>query len=201
MKEPKNYNNTQASTASTGGSLPAGLYVLRIMQVEETKSKKGKEMLKISFDIAEGEHKDYYANRYKSDTREDKKWSGVTYLLTEDDNGNTSTRFKGFNESVRQSNTGWTEVWGDKFCENYKNKLVGGVFGEEEYQKTDGSTAMSTKLRFWDSISNIKEGKIRIPDPKMLPVDKAPYGRPSPADAASAGFMQIPDGEEELPFN
>ena len=63
--------------------LPKGAYVCKILNIEAMKSKAGKDMAKISFDIAEGDYKDFYTKQYQANTSEDKKWSydAVTYLV------------------------------------------------------------------------------------------------------------------------
>lgn len=190
MNKPNNYDDTKGY--SNRSFLPAGCYVCKIMQVKETKSKNGRDMIMISLDIAEGEFKDHFANSYKEDTREDKKWGCVVYQLTEDNDGNTNRGFKSFIDSVKSSNQGWKEVWGDRFAENFKDKLVGGLFGEEEYVKSNGDTGKSTKCRFFDSVKRVRDGKCNTPAPKLLST-----GRASSPD----GFIACPEGlEEELPF-
>ena len=60
--------------------LPAGGYVAKILDAEEKEYSWGS-VLVISFDILEGEFKDFFKQNYKANTREDKKWKGV-YRLT-----------------------------------------------------------------------------------------------------------------------
>ncbi len=56
-------------------TLPKGAYVCKVMNLEEVTYKNGKRGIKISFDIAEGEYKDFYAEQYRKSTSEDKHWS------------------------------------------------------------------------------------------------------------------------------
>lgn len=196
MNKPNNYENTKAY--SSFETLPAGCYVCKIMKVEEAKSKTGKEMVVVYFDIAEGDFKEFFAKSYKEDTREDKKWRGVTYILTEDADGNTSRSFKSFMDSVKQSNKGWNEVWGDGFCQSFKDKLVGGLFRREEYAKQDGGTTWSTKLQYFDTVERVKSGKSKTPADKPL----INNSNASATAASGNGWMNIPDGleDEGLPF-
>lgn len=194
MNKPNNYDNTKAF--SQYEPLPAGCYVCKIMQVAETKSSTGKDMIVVSLDIAEGEQKDFYTKSYKEDTREDKKWGCNVYLLTEDQDGNTSKKFKGFIENVADSNSGWNVVWGDKFCDCFKGKLVGGLFGREEYRKQNGENAWATKCFYFDTVDRIREGKCKTPKDKYLQQSSGT------SSSGSDGFMNIPDGiDEELPFH
>ena len=52
----------------------------------------------------------YYSNAYKGDTRENKKWSGVTTVFPTDRDGKTSKQFKTFCTAVEHSNTGFKMV-------------------------------------------------------------------------------------------
>lgn len=61
--------------------LPAGGYVAKILNAEEVSYDWGNVLL-ISFDILEGQYKDFFAKDYKEQDREDKKWRG-TYRLSE----------------------------------------------------------------------------------------------------------------------
>ena len=68
----KLYDGYQAKKANFE-TLDVGGYILRILNAKVEK-KPASEWLVFSFDIAEGEHKDFYNKRYKEKTNEDKKW-------------------------------------------------------------------------------------------------------------------------------
>ena len=72
--------------ASSSEPLPAGGYVAKIMNAEVKEYSWG-EVLVISFDIAEGEYKDFFATQYRENTNEDKKWKG-NFRLTVPQEGN-----------------------------------------------------------------------------------------------------------------
>ena len=55
--------------------LPAGGYVAKVLTAIVEDYSWG-EVLVISFDIAEGEYKDFFSKQYRENTREDKKWKG-----------------------------------------------------------------------------------------------------------------------------
>ncbi len=78
MKKPQGYD---AAPAYTGESqaLPAGGYICKILKAEETNSQSNRPMLVILFDIAEGEHNDYYRQQFDriKQTSPDAKWGGV----------------------------------------------------------------------------------------------------------------------------
>lgn len=196
MQKPSNYDETQAQ----GEFVPVELggHILVIKQVEEMKSRTGKNMLKISFDFADGDvQPGYFAKMFRDDIRPDKKWpfGGTTYMLTEDNDGNCSRQLKTFTTSVEKSNPGFEINWGDKFAECFKNKLVGGVFGivEDEY---DGKITRKRPLRWLRSVDGVLDAE--IPEEKLL----APSMNNHVPAPSSDGFLNMPDGiDEELPFN
>jgi hypothetical protein len=196
MQKPNDYDNVQPYGEFT--PLKLGGHICKIMQVKETKSKAGRDMLEISLDIAEGDQKDYFANLYKADTRENKKWGCVVYQLTQDNNGGTSRGLKTFLTSVENSNPGFKIVWGDKFAACFKGKLIGGVFGREQYLNSNGEKKFATKCVQFRSVESIRAG-VEVPEDKLLPDTSYPSGyTPSPV---GDGFMNIPDDSvDELPF-
>lgn len=217
MQKPQDFDNVQAFGDFV--PLPAGGYVCRIMGVEETASRAGAPMIKISLDIAEGQYKDYFANQYRANTRADKKWSysAIINQLVYDTSGNNSTNrgFKTFVTSVCESNQGFNVAWGDGFSACFKNRLVGVLFGREEYIGTDGKTHWSTKALNFRSVKTIRDGGFEIPaDKPLVSVDAAadpfaPPQTPQPAaqqKSAPAGVPDLQDFEEilvpesDLPF-
>ena len=90
MEMPNDFQTTQGFGDYT--PLPAGGYICRIMGVEETKSKSGRDMIKVSLDIAEGEFKNRFAEAWKADTRADKKWGCIANQLVYDTTDGTSTK-------------------------------------------------------------------------------------------------------------
>lgn len=217
MQKPQDFDNVQAFGDFV--PLPAGGYVCRIMGVEETASRAGAPMIKISLDIAEGQYKDYFANQYRANTRADKKWSysAIINQLVYDTSGNNSTNrgFKTFVTSVCESNQDFNVAWGDGFSACFKNRLVGVLFGREEYIGTDGKSHWSTKALNFRSVKTIRDGGFEIPaDKPLVSVDAAadpfaPPQTPQPAaqqKSAPAGVPDLQDFEEilvpesDLPF-
>lgn len=185
MKKPNNYDTTQAQGQFE--PLKLGGHVCKIIKLEETKSKTGKDMLKIALDIADGEQKDYYKQQFDNDTRADKKWGCVAYVMVEDKDGNTNKAFKTFTESVEKSNGGFSIKWCEDFGPQLKNKLVGGVFGREEYINNNQESKFATKCRFFTTIDRTRKG-IDAPKDKLL------NGSTSAPAAPSA------EEDDDLPF-
>ena len=133
--------------------------------------------------------------QYEADTRENKRYAGMTVLFVEDFDGNCSRQLKALVTSAERSNAGFTVQWGEDFCKCFVGKKIGGVFGEEEYISGD-DVKKSTKLRWFTSVDKVVDAE--VPKLKEIPAEK----RPQAQQATNDGFMTIPDGiDEELPFN
>ena len=189
MNKPANYDNvqTEAFTPITPGG-----HHLVIKGVDERKTRTGKDMLVVAFDFAPNDSQPGYGSElFRNDVRPDKKWpsSCVTYIVATDNDGNTSRNFKTFITSVEESNKGFVTTWGDGpiFTQQFKGKVIGGVFGrvEDEY---NGERKIRTRLR-WFCADN-KVDKAKIPDDKLLPQNAAP--------ANQSSFSPVYD--EETPF-
>lgn len=192
MKKPNNWENTQAYGEFE--PLELGGHICKIMQVEETVSRNGKDMLVISLDIAEGPQKDYYAEQYRKNFKPDKKWGCVVYQLIEDADGNANRGFKTFVEAVGKSNPKFEEsrIWDtDDINPFFKGLLVGGVFGREQYKNQDGNLKWSIKCMQFRSVEDIKKG-VEIPEDRYLKEEQ------------KSGAFNINEFEEfnedELPF-
>ena len=177
MKPINNWNEVQPIMGGESQALPAGGYVCRVTAVKEDVSKaSNKEMLVVNFDIAEGDYKDYYMNKYKNSTpkndMEPIKWKGVYYITLEGENW--EGRFKGFITALEQSNSGFQ--WNT--CNWDTNRLVGllfgGLFREEEFEG-DRGVGKTTKLCWVRSAQEIREGNFEVPAPKPLNSANAPF--------------------------
>ena len=195
MNKPKNYDSTNAY--GEWKPLELGGHVCKIMKVEETKSQTGKDMINISLDIAEGDQKDYYADQYRSSDRPDKKWGCIVYQLIEDKDGNTSRGFKTFIDSVKKSNPGFDEnaIWNDRFADYFKGKLVGGVFGREQYKNQKGEFKWSTKCVMFRSVDVVREG-VEVPEDKY---HKDYKNLDIQVDSPSLDDVEVVD-DDDLPF-
>lgn len=190
MRKPDGYDEVAAVLAGEYERLEAGGYICNIMKVSETISSSGRNMVVIDFDIAKGERKGYFSRQYEADNRANKKWSGRFWQLTD---GNATSVFKGVIEAIEESNPGYIFDWNENtLC----NKLMGVLFGEEEYQKQDGTVIRTIKPRYIRSVQSIQAGKFVIPKPKLLDNNNK-------ANIANTGFNNIStpvDDDEDLPF-
>lgn len=194
MNKPQGYDNVQVGGDFT--PIELGGHHLIIKGVREEKSKAGKDMIVVAFDFAKNDKQPgYFSDLFDKDIRPDKKWpnAGTQYILTLDsaDASKVSRSFKGFITSVERSN-GFEVEWGDKFCEQFKNKKVGGVFGlvEEEY---NGEIKKRHKLRWFCEDDRA--------DSAAIPADKLLNGVKSSGKPTDAIANNIPaDAPEEIPF-
>lgn len=185
IKKTGNFENT--NSYGDFETLKAGGYKCIIKKVECNETSNGKQYLKVSFDIAEGEHKDFYKNKYLNDQRKDKKWAGVWVLFTEGyEVGSTNSKFKGLTTAVEESNTGYKFDWDEKTLEN---KKVGIVMREEEFETQMGEIKTAVKPLYAMSYDKVEEAK--IPNIKKLP---------EKGDSFENSFSSIQDDSEDLPF-
>ena len=198
MNKPNNYEETQAGGDFTFVEL--GGHKLVIKQVSETKSKTEKDMIVVLFDFApDDKQPGYFAEQFKNDIRPDKKWpnQATQYILTEDADGKCSRSFKTFTTCIEHSNAGFTTQFGDKFGEQFKNKKIGGVFGEQ-MDFYNGEEKKKRVLRWFVSSDKVADAVI----PDMSETKAFKENKNNGSTTSSDGFMSIPDGiDEELPFN
>ena len=187
MNKPNNYDTT-----SSGDFTPIELggHYMIIKKLEEGKSKSGKPMLTVYFDFADPDkQKGYFMQSFKDDIRPEKKWPhvGTAYIVCEDKDGNCSKKLKSFITAFEKSNN-CDAVWGDKFAGQFKNKKIGGVFGEVE-NEYNGKVTMRHELRWFCAID--KADGATVPDPLLLKKDESSNGDDS--------FMNFEDGGT-IPF-
>jgi len=197
MVKPNNYDGVQEYGEFK--PLELGGHICKIMSVEETKSGSGKDMLKIYLDIAEGEQANYYTEQYKADSRAEKKWGCIVYQLVEDKDGNTNRGLKTFITSVEKSNKGFAVAWGDNFAACFKGKLVGGVFGREQYQNSKGELKFTTKCVSFRSIDTIRIG-VEIPADKLLSGVVQPGVQGVANSGIPSDFEEVALASDVLPF-
>jgi hypothetical protein len=168
MIKPNDFDQTQAYTGFT--PLEAGGHICKIMNVEETKSKAGRDMIVIYLDTDKTDKQpNYFTEQYKNNQKPDKKWpnNAIVRPLVLDAEGNTNRGFKTFISMVEQSNQGFKVQWGDNFAACFKNKLIGGVFAREEWLDNSGVSKFSVKHQHFVTVEQIKQG-VDVPKDKLL---------------------------------
>ena len=197
MRPFSNYDNTQ--TISARAQLPVGAYICQIFKAEEKvySSSKGEwHKLEVSFDISEGEHKDFYANDYRSQSGEDKKWKGVLRMNIPSDDGSEADTwakrsFKTNILAIEESNNGYHWDWNEA---QLKGKTVGIVFRSEEWEY-NGKRGWRTAPFKMVPAADVKSGNVKIPDPKPLN-GKAASQASTAADLSD--FVEV--ASADLPF-
>ena len=187
FEKPAGYDEVQAGGDFT--PIELGGHKLIIKAIEEATAITGTKYLKVSFDTAQDDKQpNYYAEQWKKDTRDNKKWGGVAVVFPTDQHGRTSKTFKQFCTSIERSNNSKIQ-WGAQFEASIVGKAIGGVFGEEEYINANGEVKTARKLFWWRSTDSVANAA--IPDKRTV------------ENTASSGseFMSVPaDLVGELPF-
>lgn len=186
MKKISGYDKIQESGSFK--KLPVGGYVVKILNATDVPDK---EYLRLSFDIAEGPNKGFFAEEYKNNTREDKKWPNAgTFVRSYKEKA--LPMMKGFTTAVEKSNKNYT--W--NFDEStLKGKLVGLVIGEEEFVNSSGKMRTRTYVNAVRSVDIIREGKFEVPELKKLSADNVAASTP----AASQPFQNPFDNDDSAP--
>ena len=179
-KKPSDYDSVKA-----GGDfkvLPAGGYICRIIKAEETTSKNGnKPMLKVAFDIADGEYNGYFMDQFQgrraaAENPQEVKWpfSGTKWVMFLDNEGKTNRDFKAFCTALEDSGT---EVWVKDTLDasRLKDALVGIVFRREEHEYMNQRSWRTVPFRF-RSVKAIQDGDFTVPEDKALPVQTYQQG-------------------------
>jgi hypothetical protein len=199
MLKPNGYDEAKAGGDFTPVEL--GGHYLIIKQVSERLNKNNQPMIVVLFDFAPNDKQPgYFMEQFKNDIRPDKKWSNqaTQYINVYDSDGKTSRAFKTFTTCVEHSNTGFETQWGDNFCNQFKEKKIGGVFGEQ-MDFYNGEEKKKRVLRWFLSTEKVDDAQI----PDMTETAAYKEYKNNAAIANNGGFMSIPDGIEdgELPFN
>ena len=181
----------------TGGipQLPKGGYIAKILDCKE-ESKNGYSWLAFSFDIAEGEHKGHFAEQYRANTNENKKWRGTYNAFIPEEASQyyeeNLNKFKTMIANIEESNPGYHWDWDES---KLKGKVIGVIFGEKEFETQNGDVIIVTECRGIRSVDCIKNGKFKMPALKTL------SGAPSVSSTSTSsnGFTEV-DDDDDLPF-
>ena len=187
--KPFNSYSTAKVIASTRPRLPIGGYAVQILAAEELKYTWGNVLL-ISFDILEGEHKGFYANDYRLQM-DPQKWKGTLRLNIPNDDGTemdawTANAFKTATNAIENSNAGYAWDWDET---KLKGKIVGALMRNKEFEY-NGDTGFFTECFKFMPIEDIRAGQFTMPKDKLLKQKKD-----------EAKFDRLPDTDDtDLPF-
>lgn len=194
----KSVNRDKVRQSTGFEILPKGAYVVKIIGVKVADNNSGNgQHLKIAFDVAEGQYKNFYQKQFDNNPNEDKMWPlDAVFMLTipTDSSPEWQTeQFFTFLANVEDSNSGYT-FNGDET--KLTGKIFGGLFCNEQ-SEANGNVYDHTKLRWTrtaDDVRNNKYGK--------LPKDKLKSGKGSAASGNPDKFIEVPAdaGEDGCPF-
>lgn len=189
LKKPNGYDEVQLNEDFT--PIELGGHKGIIMGAEEyTSPVSGNTSLKISVDTSKDDKQpEYFAEQYRNDTREEKKWSNsaIKYVSLKEDE-NCVRMLKSFITAVENSNNGFAYDW-NKEVDQLKGKKVGLVFGLEEYTNSEGETKTIAKLnqfRSVDKVDNIKIPKVKLLDGSFVEYDE--YNNKSQTKKETSGI-------------
>lgn len=195
MRAFKNYNSVPEFTENL--RLPAGAYEIKIKRAEEKQTSAG-DVLCILFDISDGEYKDFYMDKFKSDKKNfpnDAKYKGV-YQLFYPNGGpydeNNEKRMKTALERIKTSNhlnIDFTQEWDGAALKDCK---AGMIFQDREW-RFNGKNGMTAQPYAIITLDDLKNHKYTIPEPKFL------SGNTPKANTALAASGSD-DEDEDLPF-
>ena len=179
-------------SVSASEPLPAGGYVAKILNANVEEYSWG-EKLVISFDVAEGEYKDFFGKQYKENTREDKKWKG-NFRLTVPNEGNQyfDSQKRTFGNAIwaiEESNPSFRWAWDENAL---KGKMVGVLFRNYEYD-VDGRQGWSTECCTFVSVEDVRTGNFKQPKDK-------PLRNKTANNAIESNFSDLDEVESGLPF-
>ena len=176
------------ATANTGDfqRLPAGGYIAKITAVKDVDDKS---YLRLTFDIAEGEKKGFYA---KTDAEHE-----YTHQFIRSYKETALGMFKGFLKAVDNSNGTSFEAQAEKgFAEQQLvGKIVGILVGYEEYVSDRGDIRERMRVNT-RSAETIRSGNFTVPELKKLQTGSGGSGE-APVSPV-AGFEGITDAD--IPF-
>ena len=164
----KPFNGFEAKKSGAREKLPAGGYIAKILNAEVVDYDRSSVLL-ISFDIAEGERKDFFRTDYKNQDSEDKKWRGTYRLYIPLDDGSekdgwTKRTFGNAIWAIEDSNLGYHWDWDEA---TLKGKLVGVLYRNKEW-KMNGNTGWTTECCALTSVDDIRQGNFKMPKDKPL---------------------------------
>ena len=179
-------------SVSASEPLPAGGYVAKILNAKVEEYSWG-EVLVISFDIAEGEYKDFFSKQYKENTREDKQWKGNFRLtVPQESNQYFDSQKRTFGNAIwaiEESNPSFRWAWDENAR---KGKMVRVLFRNYEYD-VDGRQGWSTESCTFVSVEDVRTGNFKQPKDK-------PLRNKATNNSTLSNLAPIDDIDDSLPF-
>lgn len=146
------FNNIQETTEGQREPLPAGGYVVRIVDMYDVPEK---DYVKLVWDIAEGPR----AGEFDSQWGRNNEWAHVIYMSYSD---KALGFLKGRLKAISESNAGFDAMaaWNGGRLDMFRGRLFGVNLREEEYVKDDGSIGSSLKVCQVIKADDVRQGKV-----------------------------------------
>lgn len=184
-----NWNNITASSDGGFTPLPAGPYVARLVELNDNESR---EYVEAVFDIAEGEH----ANYYSDDWGKSHPYAHHFFMSYKD---SALGMLKGRLDAIAKSNPGFDPeaAWNAGRLDMFVGRLVGINLQEEVYERNDGEAGTRLNVCQVVNAQDVRDGKVKPRAKKELRGDgtgrmgggqvvgnanATPYGGPIPFD-------------------
>lgn len=179
-----NWNNIQATDDGGFAALPAGGYVVYIVDMVD---KASKEYVDLIWDVAEGEHKGYYSDEWGKSH----PYAHHVVLSYKD---KALGMLKGRLEKIQKSNPGFDPfaAWDASRFDMFRNRVFGVNLQEEEYEKQDGSVGVRLNVCQVVDSQFVRDGKVKVRPKKLLDGKKSSNNDDVPAI--------LDDGDEKFPF-
>ena len=182
LKKPEGYDEVKEFTEFE--QLEAGGHELTILKIEEKEQWKA---LDIFFDTTPTDKQPNYFS--KNHTKGNYYHGQFRLFMPDESKGKdlydiNNRNLKTFITSVEHSNEGFKFDWSSWSV--FKNKKVGGCFGEEEYFNNRGEIRKSVKLRWFCSIGKIGEQSI----PRVKEVERV----------STSEYLDTVKPNSDLPF-
>ena len=196
IKSINNWNTQEAAKDFT--PLPVDGYVCKIMGTRVQTCSNGLEMLVVSIDILDGEFANYYADEYRNQQNEDKKWKGNLRLFIPTDERSeqaerTRRNFKTFTNALEDSNLNYHWDWDETRLKGLK---LGVVFRNEQWV-FDGKSGWKAQPFKCVSVEDIETNNFTIPKEKPHK-DALPVNYPSTTEIVQE--LPLDDDMGDLPF-
>ena len=188
LKKPANYDTVQ--TFGEWQPLELGGHYLTILGVKVDKSKSGRDMLVVQYDTAKN---DKQPNYYQDNHEQGRYYQGTHYIVLGDEDW-AVRNIKSLITATERSNPGFQFDWSNPNC--LRGKLVGGVFGAEQYLNDRQEVKDSVKLRYFCSNDSVESASVPKPKEIAQPKWQAPA-----ATASSGDDFAAPSNDTYLPFD
>ena len=178
-------NWTLIEESAGGSKLPVGGYVIRILDVEDVPSR---EYLRITYDIAEGEHAGHYSDAFGKQNA----WSHQFVRSYKD---TAEGMFKAFLKRLEESNVGFNiEAWQARGCNEreFVGLEVGIVLQTEQYTNNKGEDKERLEMVGVYASQDIRNGDFEVPEPRDVREQVAAKPKPQAQASASVYDADIP---------